>query len=268
MLERSWPRVLFHLARLAGRRAPRVVFLHIPKCGGSSINYHFKSNYGSQRSGRSVLLDSMEGTAFDAGALGQARRALYVGGHMGFETLEQIAEDAICFSIVREPFSRLRSLYAYSRGITQTNHPGFARLAEMAKRSNFADFCLCDDPDARAMLDNAQARALAGAYYPFRHGDPAETLRAARRNMEALDFVLDMRRLTAAFPCIARRTGTRVVKGKTHANRSPDAGRPEMSRAEFMRVPELRARVALDLELYRGLGERPARNVPSVTAAG
>ncbi|HVY84228.1 MAG TPA: sulfotransferase family 2 domain-containing protein [Caulobacterales bacterium] len=245
-----------------------MVFLHIPKCGGSSINYHFKSNFGSQRSGRSILLDSMKGSAFDADALTRARRALYVGGHVGFETIEAVGDDAIRFTIVREPFSRMRSLYLYSRTITQTDHPGFACLARAAKRLDFVDFCLNDDPEARAMLDNAQARALAGAYYPYRERDPDQTLRAARRNMEALDFVLDLHRLSAAFPCIARRTGTRVVPGKTHVNSTVGGDAPLMSRVEFLRAPELKARIALDLELYRGVSNRPARSVPQVTAVG
>jgi hypothetical protein len=90
------------------------VFLHIPKCAGSSVNLIFERTIGSSRSGRTVLIDDRIDTPEYAAKVARARTARFVGGHFGFETLEKVrGDDAITFTVLRDPFDRIRSTHGH-----------------------------------------------------------------------------------------------------------------------------------------------------------
>ena len=250
MFERYLTRAAHRARELSGHTPQRVVFLHIPKCGGSSLNSHFKSNFGSQRSGRTVMLDSMEGSASDPQALARARAALYVSGHFGWNTLAAVDQGAFRLTMLREPYHRMVSLYLYARSVEHTVHPGFVRVVALAKRLSFDAFCLTADPLARALIDNTQARALAHDYAPFVERDGDAVVRAATANLASLDFVADTPDLDCAFPQLARRTRTALIKSKTKLNRTRHAPLRLISRRDFLADPDLRARIELDLEIY------------------
>ncbi|MES1156510.1 MAG: sulfotransferase family 2 domain-containing protein [Alphaproteobacteria bacterium] len=250
MFDRILARLAYRARVLSGRAPRRVVFLHIPKCGGSSMHYHFKANYGSQRSGRTVMLDSMEGSAFDPASLARARTALYVAGHFGWDTLCAVDQNAFRFTILREPFKRLVSLYFYARRLERSAHPGFAKLVEAAKRLPFDAFCLNPDPQARALIDNTEARALASDYAPTSTMDNDAIIRAATNNLAMLDFVGDTQELDEAFPAIARSTHTTLIRGKTKLNRTGEEPVRIVFHRDFLADPDLRSRIELDVEIY------------------
>lgn len=257
MIQRYLPRLRFLCRALQGAKPVRVAFLHIPKCAGSSIHVHFKANYGSQRSGRTVLLDTMHGSADDPAVIARARAALYVSGHFGWRTLATVGQSAFRFTVLRDPVERLRSLFRYAASLGTSNHPGFAALARSSQRRCFEEFCLDAAPLARAMLDNAQTRTLAHDYHPLNACDAAATLRAAKANLDELDLVCEADALSQVLPCIAQRTSTSIVPAKTHVNRSreTEAGAPITTR-DFLADSSLSKLVALDMDLLehaRGL---------------
>jgi Sulfotransferase family len=235
---------------LLGQSMPRVAFLHIPKCGGTSINYHFKSNYGGGRSRFVVLLDSMTGSATDPEQIAQARKAQFVGGHHGWATHQKVSQGAFSLTVLREPFSRLRSLYLFLRHSKRLKHHVFAKLAADARSHGFGDFCLLPDQDLRALVDNTQTRTLAGDFYPFEAVDRGQAVRAATNNLASFDMVADSKHIDAALPLLAAKTGTSVIESKTQRNRSPGVERVDLDRAEFMSDPRLFSLVAQDLDVY------------------
>jgi len=243
------PRFAFHLGRLTNNGPPRVVFLHIPKCGGTSINHHFKSNFGGKRTKRSVLLDSVVGNTSEASVIEDAKKAQYVAGHFGWNTLERVRQGAVTFTILREPFDRLRALYAFARKPRRIAHPAFAKLAETATRTSFEEFCLSDEPGVRAMTDNAMTRTLAYDYYPLAPVCAADT-DIACDHLDQLDFIASVGNLSEALPRIAKATRTKIVRGQTWLNqtRAPDGA--VMSRKDFLADPHLYARIASDLAVY------------------
>lgn len=270
MIDRYWSRIRVRLRELLGHAPARSVFLHIPRCAGSSLGFHFKVNFGSQRSGRVVLFDTWNGCAPDEPLLRRARSALFVSGHFGWRTLESLAGGALRLTALREPIARLRSLYTFSKQVDRekaARHAGFLALADSAKRSSFEEFCLNRDPDARAMLDNAQARALAHDYHPMIEEAPARTLEAAKRNLDSLDMIWDADQFDSALPIIAARTGTKVVAGRTALNRTRRSERLSMTRASFLKDPRLAALVAMDMEVFEYAKKRWAPHVHSAGQA-
>jgi hypothetical protein len=140
----------------AGEPKRRAIFMHIPKCAGTTINLFFKSYYGSARSGRVVIVDDRRGKLELREQILRAQDAPFVGGHFGFETLEKIRGDALVFTVLREPHERLRSVYGHLRTQTKGNPVG-GRARDMSLR----DFLSSDDEAILQWSDNAMARALA-----------------------------------------------------------------------------------------------------------
>jgi len=239
--------------RLGGKRHRRIIFLHIPKCSGSSINLHFKGNIGSGRSARVVLFNSMDGSAYNPAEIERARRAEYVGGHFGWDTLTEIAEGAFCFTVLREPVARLRSLYLFCRKLKPEKNAGKFPL-DAARRLSFEQFCLCEAPHVRAFVDNAQARTLAGDYpldrFPLESVE--ETAKRAIENLRRLDFVTVTERLDNVLPELTLASGTRLVSSTIRRNVGQDGPSPsETAKAEFKNLTDsLRERCIADHWVY------------------
>jgi hypothetical protein len=264
-----YARARFHLQRLIGSPPPQVVFLHIPKCAGTTINRHFKSNFGGARSGHTVMLDSYVGNAREAGVLDQARSAQYVAGHFGWSAMSGLGERAFTFTVLRDPFERLQALYRFARKPRRIRHPAFARLASAAARMDFTAFCLHDACDVRAYVDNAITRTLAHDYYPYRSTSLAD-VRLATAHLRTFDLVLQTATLSSCLNELARATGTLRVGGGDRLNRTDDA--PLMPREAFITDPRLYARIAYDQEVWEStLGPLPGLDdvdvcAPSVSA--
>lgn len=250
MFERKWLRLRYRLQGLIAERPRRISFLHIPKCRGTTVFQHFKSNIGSSRSGRIARFDSMQFAEFSEPALAQVRRARFVSGHFGWNALAASGDDAFRFTVLREPFDRLASLYRFSRLKQDAESEVFAAVFEAAKQRSFADFCLSPEPALKSMINNAMARALAEDYFPFEAADPARTLRTAIDHIDQLDLVIDLPHLSAALPRLAKLTGTKLVGAAHWENRTPLAHVDMMSREEFESDDALMKVTALDRAIY------------------
>ncbi len=242
-----YARARFHLRQLAGSRQPRVVFLHVPKCAGTTINHHFKSNFGGAHSGRSVTLDSYIGNARDPETLALASTAQFAAGHFGWTAFEAIANGAFAFTVLRDPIARLQALYNFARKPRDIRHPAFAKLAQAASVLDFRSFCLAEAEDIRAYVDNAITRTLARDYFPFARATDADVY-AAISNLSHFDRVIDAKHLNGALPDLARTTGTTMIDRCDWLNRTES--KRQMWRDDFLADPRLRAKVSCDLAVY------------------
>ncbi len=249
MLARQRLRLRNQFKRLIGATSQRVVFLHIPKCAGTSLNHHFKSNFGSGQSGNSVLLDSSLGSAFEPGQLRKAQSAQFVAGHHGWRTLRRVAEGAVTFTVIRDPYERLRSMYEFVHSDAKLKHPHFLAMRQVAVDSSFEDFCLSDDPNTRAFVDNAMTRTLSDDYFPYVRQTSANVEQAIE-NLEKLDFVVTQSRLDKAMPEIARRTRTELIHSGKRRNETSRTNAPVISKDEFLGDPRLHERIKGDLRLF------------------
>ncbi len=250
MLQRKWLRLRYRMKQLLGEAPPRVAFLHIPKCGGTTIYRHFKTNLGGRRSHKIAHFNSLEFAAFDNEAIEQVRRAPVVMGHYGWSALSAIGEGVIRITVLREPFERLKSLYLYSRAKPSSDDPLFAPLLDAAKERSFGDFCLSPEPALRLLLDNVTTRTLAHDYYPLRPWDRERAAQDAIAHLDALDLIVELSELDAALPRIAALTGTKLVRSQLRQNITPPIQAEVISRAEFESDERLMSLIAQDRVVY------------------
>lgn len=240
-------RRLTEITRPASGAPARVVFLHIPKTAGSSVNAHFKHHLGSALSRQAVGLNAAAG--IDPARLERARRARFVFGHFGWRTLEAVRGEAFAFTVLREPAARIVSLYRFARKRELPRGSGFAALMEAARGADFAGFCRSDDPRVRPFIDNAQARTLAAGYLPEECGfdDGEAILDQARAHLQALDFVALTETLDDDFAALAAEAG--VPPPRAELYRNVGEGEPAPVGLEEAQAI-LGERVALDQALY------------------
>ena len=186
-----------------GRRA---VFLHIPKCAGSSVNLVFKRTVGSSHSGRTILIDDrIDRESYDE-KIAQARAARFVGGHFGFETLEEVrGTDAITFTVLRDPFDRVRSTFGHFHTRARGNPLGH-KLPTMT----IEDYLASEGPEISQWTDNVIARQLARSHDRGRVAGMGleEMVETAKAHLDQIDVVAFLDELPEA---IARVTAAAKV---------------------------------------------------------
>lgn len=166
----------------------RAVFLHIPKTAGSSVNYYFKSNFGSGSSPRIIMLndilDPVDSVRFSG-------NESFIGGHFGWESYQHFcSENDFTFTFLRDPFERLYSNYAHWSDASRLGN----KIAEDAgvkviQKMTFAEFCLSEDSEVLKYSDNLMVRQIAKTT-KFIPSDQIESLvSTAKTNIERLSYV-------------------------------------------------------------------------------
>jgi hypothetical protein len=183
---------------LRGQQPPRMVFVHIPKTAGiSTINYIARRT-GWQKTGRSRFVSEMPWQPEIGGdALAAAQRAIFVYGHFSWSTVQSLRNGRpnFVFTFLREPRARLWSLYrhmsTYLDRLPLQPHQPLWRVAALCKHMSPTDFFQVGDRDVQSILDNQMVRQLAGDMrrYPIADADWPALLEAAKRNVDAMDFV-------------------------------------------------------------------------------
>jgi hypothetical protein len=203
---------------MTGNESHRVIFMHVPKTAGSSISLFMKSHFGSSRSHRVVTIGELEDQRVLPEQIDAARKAQYVGGHFGWDTLEKIRGDAFVFTFLRDPVQRLKSMYWHRRG-ERKNGADFAR-----RHPTFRSFIESNDPEILLWTNKAMTRQLMTGF-----ADPApcfltpkELASAAISNLKTVDYVGFTERFESDFTRIAARTGLPVPAVVPRVNVSAD----------------------------------------------
>lgn len=241
--------------RLSGRSPMRrVIFMHLPKCGGTSVARFFYRHVGFPKSGCSVeLADGLsEDDAPDL--LARARAARFVTGHFGWDVLQRIRGRALVFTVLRDPLERLWAHFHYARSHPKAAHrPRVQRIRGMS----FIAFCRCDDPEIREVSDNPMTRLLCrGHRFADTAGIPDRALvDGALANLATFDRVVPLHRLDAGLAEIADVAGLPRIGGAPRINRTArylDGGRHRVYESGPSAAERAAAepRIALDRAVY------------------
>ncbi|MBL8565854.1 MAG: sulfotransferase family 2 domain-containing protein [Hyphomicrobiaceae bacterium] len=255
--------------RISGEGAPRrVVFLHIPKCAGSSVNALFKGAIGSSRSARVELIDDRIASRDLERRIEAARSAQFVGGHFGKEVLEAVRGDAFTFTVLRDPFDRLRSTYGHFHTRREGNP-----LAHKVPRMTIEEYIASEDPEILQWTDNVIARQLAISHDRARSLaiDPELMVERAIANLARFDMIAMLGTLDVDIAAAAAAAGVpykgAMPEENVTANRASKRSQQALSSLDQSLRDLAAPRVQLDLAVYEAAQAQKAKGPTADIAA-
>lgn len=235
--------------RLRGQDVQRIVFLHIPKCAGSTINAWMRHRLGTARSGRFVHLQDPSLEPDIAKRIEAARRARFVCGHFGRNLFDLVRDGAFAFTFLREPRARLRSHYLY---FSDYSDPDWRITAD-----DYLEFLTGQKREFVRARDNVITRMLAAAMEPedvggVPRGDWPARAEETLAGMDAIGF---QHRFDADFAAIRSRLGLShhrpaAALNVTRLSRPASAARKAELRIGAAELAAEDACLELDLALY------------------
>lgn len=236
----------------------KILYVHIPKAGGSAVNAYFAERFGDRE-----CFPHAENRLNDKDAdHSKVDRCRFVSAHLIYPRLRRHFADQQRFvmTVLRTPMAQITSHLAWVRYQTDAKQkraygalPEF--LKQLAQRMSKIDlgnpvalekFLEGLEPRELAFFDNCQTRYL----IPYVNGALAPGMVArAKRNLQALDFVGISERMQDVFDFLSWRFRLAPAEGSKRVNESKqkfglDAGDPALREV-------LKPYVALDEELYR-----------------
>jgi hypothetical protein len=255
-------RAAMHVDRISSCRAAKekLIFIHIPKTGGTTLHYILVQNYKAdeicpERFNKLNYYDRQAISTF-----------LFYSGHFDVGQLQNIDPPYKRITLLREPRSRILSLYYFWRAhkwsIIERNQLDGPRVA---KSLDLLRFLRCRTAAIPGNIDNIQTRTLLGPIFVghdggYRHMgaaiDKSEALARACEQIDAFDFVglteefdESLRRLCAL---LGVERPAHVPRARDHRNAEAD---PNLEKIEREIVtPEIEAELdrltELDAPLY------------------
>lgn len=246
----------YNLTRLqhrirTGQWPPQIVFLHIPKTGGTTIQGEFSKYLGSTTHGRICRFDSLYVDPAPA-QIEKARTARYVGGHLDWHTAQHFMQPgAFTFSILRHPFDRFVSTYLYL-----TNFPPHFAGQEVVAHLQGMDietFITSQDPVVRLWTNGLMTRQFGGS---FRSLEVSEDMvpRAIER-LRSMTYIGFQHHLDDDLRAIASACGIPVPARVKRANVTvPDARKDKaLERLRGDLAPLLDKLISPDMKIYSAL---------------
>ncbi len=235
---------------LGMQNARKVVFIHIPKCAGSSINWHFKKNLGSARSGRTQMLNAIRIARTGERPCDDAlRSAQFVAGHCGRDDVRNLSQSHFCFTVLRNPVERTLSFYDSCRNLDSEKRAPFFPIAA-AKELSFEAFCNSSEPSIRMFVDNVQTRTLANCYTRLYDQQLDDWEAQAEKHLKDLDFVTVSEKLDVHLPHLCEMIGLPAPKRTVRRNvrkKKENCDLPDLQAAAKI----LGERVEADQRLYK-----------------
>lgn len=278
---RVWQRAVFRVySKLSSAHyPPQVIFIHIPKTAGSSINEYFSSFIGRRGSSDFLPIDIFRNTDDWAYAevneegLQKARTSKFITGHIDWHTLEKIRHPhAFTFTFLRDPVERLVSAYHYLHHIDENTLSGEneKKVLVQLKSLTLEDFFSGSDFKALYATNNLMVRTMAGRVNGTAGMDiPFEAmLEQSIKNIKTLNYVGFQKTFDDDFRNLVRKSGFPVLrlpkeniteKLPAHPGPSYEAGANKQVIME-MAAPRLKWDFAFyqrALELAPGINGRP-----------
>jgi hypothetical protein len=172
---------------MADRPDRQIVFLHLFKCGGTTVIERLRARLGA-----AAVLQVRDVRAFDAELRGEPRtidRYSAVVGHLSLPLLEEHFADAAWVTVLRDPVDRMLSQYYHFRG-----EPSDAAVGDevgsdhdfrvrFCSQNDLTAFVTSEDPRLTVYTRNYMTRKLAGVTRRHRSHLGEKALAAAIANL-------------------------------------------------------------------------------------
>jgi hypothetical protein len=215
-----------------------IIFFHIPKCAGSSVNrmvdHAIRLSSTNYSAPRSEIWDCVEDP------LVFCERALdadYVSGHLSLDMLDYLRSrrSAYVFTVLRNPSERILSNIIYlwrpKHRETSLSHLSFPEIVDLAYRERKADWA--------GVLANRCTRMLSGSISPafFVGGDGRPYVDRARNTLFSFDYFGDVSSLRDTIATVLNVNGLPASVETAYINEShrdlPDGYGLEMINEKF-----------------------------------
>ncbi|WP_224005454.1 sulfotransferase family 2 domain-containing protein [Aureimonas sp. SA4125] len=179
----------------------QVAFLHIMKCGGTSIQRALTSMMPG------VPLRNLDETKYDAMTSENLANYGLLMGHFSYDHVRKFRRPFL-LTFLREPMDRVVSMYEFLRALPDL--PGNSAPVELAHRLSLADWVASEEPDCIRFSRDTQAYSLASDWRAPRVMPVRELADLALSHLDGFDFVgfldtiqADTARLAAIFGAAA-----------------------------------------------------------------
>jgi hypothetical protein len=227
--------------RLATGEPRSLVFLHVPKTGGTTLGViaarHFPQEATYKIDGLNRGLDDV------ANELRQrveqsGRSPQFIHGHFPFGLHELLPQTVDYVTLIRDPVDRIVSVYNFAK-----RRPEWQQYYEINDHKlSLHDFVM---GDLSSEFHNQQSKMLGGGNPP---SCEEALLRSARSNLARARVVGTTDRFDAVLMLCARLLGwTRLHYARRNVNRR----RPQLHEISSSDVAAIKAKNAADLELYQ-----------------
>lgn len=116
-VKRVSKRKLFYATHylLTGERPKKLLFNHLPKCGGTSLGYFIQNHYAANRTFmiRNPLHESIK--KFKSFSESEKNHYDLIIGHISHFLINDVSKDMIKTTVLREPIDRILSHYFYAK---------------------------------------------------------------------------------------------------------------------------------------------------------
>ncbi|MCW2309256.1 sulfotransferase family 2 domain-containing protein [Rhodobium gokarnense] len=209
------------------RTPPPIVFLHLFKCGGTSIIDAMGRIVGTERLYHAKNLERLQAELADPAT--PAANAAVVAGHMRSDQIAEWFPGAPVFTVLRDPVDRMISQYFHFRreGQRLADHgatadgkvpkPAHLFRCRFCRENSFGAFVAASDRRLTAYTRNYMTRRIAGLTGRQSRQAGGTMLEAALANLERLAFVTTTERIDADFADLfrglAERHGCEIRRG-------------------------------------------------------
>ncbi len=235
--------------RLPGLRARKLIFDHLPKCGGSSLNGYLARNYAPEH--RYILNGGRQLTEVEAfREMPLSRRHSYrlMLGHHADQLIPLADPRSLKVTILREPVDRIVSHYYYARKTPE--HYLYAQIHD-EELSLEAYVSRKLSPE----LSNWYTAHFSGCSAEEVDAKPEEALQQALNNLhhdyDLVGFLQDYDRFIQQLRKMARLR----LPYETQPRRNVNAEKPRLGEVPESTLELIRESNALDIRLYQRMLE-------------
>ena len=248
-------------------RPKPVLFLHIPKTGGSSFLTALGNVFGERRVRRLRCAEEMVQAQIDRIVSDEIQDIDCLVGHFPIHVFANYLNMFRPFTILRDPVDRVMSLFRFLKRAPQSE----TERLELQEGFGFADFIESQVPEIYAQTRNLMCRMLCGdeemsepATAAFwQPQDPAALVDQAIATLRAIDFGL-LEEMRSTLILAQHFCGTKFNLGEYRTNAS-DAPGAEWTAHNIHRIVDLNA---LDVALYHQAKALFSTRVRAASALG